>query len=132
MVFLKKFPPHFWRLKTSKITYLAEFKIVMSVVGKISPILKNKNKFNRVLKALLQASRTSLNTSSPSSSCVHREQVATYTSARRTSVSLRLPSTPLPSIFAVQLLLLSVLYPALPGDDVHNMATTTVKYVDAA
>jgi hypothetical protein len=24
-------------------------------------------------------------------------------------------------------LLLSVLYPALPGDDVHNMATTTVK-----
>ncbi len=70
MVFLTFSPPHFWRLKTSKITYLAEFKIAMSVFCKISPIKKKKNKFSRVLKALLQASRTSSNTGSPSSSCI--------------------------------------------------------------
>ncbi len=65
MVFFTVSPPHFWRLKTSKITYLEELKILMSVFGKISPInKKKKNKFSRVLKALLQASRNSLNTSS--------------------------------------------------------------------
>ncbi len=42
MVFLTFSPLHFWRLKTSKITYLAEFQILMSVSGKISPINKKR------------------------------------------------------------------------------------------